>query len=79
VRHRLAYAPPADDGLRKMPRRSEFESAMATTIARDPYGHGSTEVGGDRDRRDATVAGAIVRYVVSATVLTVTVVRLISL
>ncbi|MET8832191.1 hypothetical protein ABZX40_39085 [Streptomyces sp. NPDC004610] len=53
-------------------------SASAGPVARDPYGHGSTPVGADRDRREVTVATAIVRYVVSGTVLTVTVVRLIA-
>ncbi|MFD4994761.1 hypothetical protein [Streptomyces buecherae] len=76
--YRITYAPPADDALRKMSGRVAFESAMARTIARDPYGHGSSPVGADRDRREATVAGAIIRYNVSATVLIVTVVRLLS-
>ncbi|SFD74005.1 hypothetical protein [Streptomyces aidingensis] len=75
--YRIAYAPPADDALRKMTDRATFEAAMAATIAKDPYGHGSTPVARDRDRREATVAGALIRYIVSGTVLTVTVVRLI--
>ncbi|MFE2046409.1 hypothetical protein ACFXAZ_36945 [Streptomyces sp. NPDC059477] len=78
MRYRITYAPPADDTLRKMNGRTEFEAAMARTIARDSYGHGSTAVDADRDRREVTVATAIVRYVVSGTVLTVTVVRLIA-
>ncbi|MFR9723734.1 hypothetical protein ACL02R_10245 [Streptomyces sp. MS19] len=77
--YRITYAPPADSALSKMRRRGEFETAMERTIAKDPYGHGSVAVGGDRDRREAAVASAIVRYVVSGAVLTVTVVRLISL
>ncbi|MFE2044217.1 hypothetical protein ACFXAZ_25485 [Streptomyces sp. NPDC059477] len=51
--------------------RSTFEAAMARTVARNPYGHGSTPVDADRDQREATVATAIVRYVISGTVLTV--------
>ncbi|MFF0747367.1 hypothetical protein ACFYVL_44010 [Streptomyces sp. NPDC004111] len=55
-----------------------FQAAVAATIGADPYGHGSTPVGSDRDRREATVHGAFVRYVVSPSVRTVTVVRLIT-
>ncbi|AYN43262.1 hypothetical protein D9753_35235 [Streptomyces dangxiongensis] len=51
--------------------------ALAGLVYADPYGHGSTSVGGDRDRREATVGHAIVRYIVSNSILTVTVVRLI--
>ena len=36
-----------------------FREAMAQTVGRDPYGHGSTAVRGERDRREATVVGAI--------------------
>ncbi|MBW1600051.1 hypothetical protein [Streptomyces sp. JJ38] len=59
-----------------MPQRSSFGQKLATTIGQDPYGHGSSPVGGDHDRRDATIGAAIVRYAVSGSVLTVTVVRL---
>ncbi|WP_284421894.1 hypothetical protein [Streptomyces albus] len=58
-------------------RRAEFERELDRTIGTDPYGHGSTPVRGEPDRRDATVAGAIIRYYVSGSILTVTVVRLI--
>ncbi|MFF4830277.1 hypothetical protein [Streptomyces sp. NPDC001315] len=75
--YRIAYAPPADDALAKMRNPDAFRRAMADTVGRDPYGHGSTGVRGDRDRREATVLGAIVLYYVSGTVLTVTVVRLV--
>ncbi|MBJ3806949.1 hypothetical protein [Streptomyces flavofungini] len=57
-----------------------FRTAMERTLGRDPYGHGSTPVSVDtaeRDRREATVGGAIVLYYVSGSVLTVTVVRLV--
>lgn len=74
---RITYAPPTDDALRQMPDRDRFEATMKATVGSDPYGHGSTQVGKDRDRREATVAGAIIRYYVSGVILTVTVVRLI--
>ncbi|WP_372412351.1 hypothetical protein [Streptomyces luteireticuli] len=50
---------------------------MEATIGTDPYGQTSSQVGSDRDRREATVSGVILRYMVSAGILTVTVVRLI--
>ena len=75
--YRIAYAPPADHTLAKMPGAGAFREAMARTVGRDPYGHGSTAVRGERDRREAAVHGAIVLYYVSGSVLTVTVVRLI--
>ncbi|MFF8957824.1 hypothetical protein [Streptomyces sp. NPDC014894] len=56
--------------------RARFDTAMRR-LAADPYGHGSTPITGDPDRREATVAGAVVRYYVSATVLTVSVVRVV--
>ncbi|MFD9907976.1 hypothetical protein [Streptomyces sp. NPDC059063] len=55
----------------------QFRTAMERTLGRDPYGHGSTAVDEERDRREATVGGAIVLYYVSGSVLTVTVVRLV--
>ncbi|MEU6536628.1 hypothetical protein [Streptomyces sp. NPDC047000] len=75
--HRITCAPPADDTLAKMPDARAFREAMARTVGRDPYGHGSTAVRGERDRREVTVLGAIVLYYVSGSVLTVTVVRLV--
>ena len=44
-----------------------------------PTDRGDLLIGLERDRREATVAGAIVLYYVSGTVLTVTVVRLVPL
>ena len=80
--YRIAYAGQADAARRQLPtqRRREIDDAMKTTIARNPYGHGSTAPRkGDRDYREATVAGtAIVTYYVSSSVLTVTAVRLIT-
>ncbi|WNI23350.1 hypothetical protein [Streptomyces sp. ITFR-16] len=76
---RISYAPPADDTLAKMRDGDAFRDGMAGTLGRDPYGHGSSAVKGEHDRREATVAGAIVLYYVSGSVLTVTVVRLVPL
>ncbi|MFS0697139.1 hypothetical protein [Streptomyces nitrosporeus] len=76
---RISYAPPADDTLAKMRDGDSFRREMARTLGRDPYGHASTAVKQERDRREATVSGAIVLYYVSGTVLTVTVVRLVPL
>lgn len=76
---RISYAPPADDTLAKMRDGEPFRDAMARTLGRDPYGHGSCAVKSERDRREATVLGAIVLYYVSGSVLTVTVVRLVPL
>ncbi|MET9495748.1 hypothetical protein [Streptomyces sp. NPDC006552] len=56
-----------------------FRAEMARTLSHDPYGHGSSSVSGERDRREATIGGAIVLYYVSGTVLTVTVVRMVAL
>ena len=76
---RIAYAPPADDTLAKMANPESFRAEMTRTLAHDPYGHGSSSVAGERDRREATIGGAIVLYYVSGTVLTVTVVRMVAL
>ncbi|WP_431357634.1 hypothetical protein [Streptomyces lydicus] len=53
-----------------------FDTGMQR-LAADPYGHGSTPVKADADRREATVSGAVVRYYVSNAVLTVTVVHVV--
>ncbi|MFC9031758.1 hypothetical protein [Streptomyces arboris] len=76
---RISYAPPADDTLAKMRDGQSFRDAMARTLGREPYGHASSAVKSERDRREATVCGAIVLYYVSRSVLTVTVVRLVPL
>ncbi|MFJ2571285.1 hypothetical protein ACIOYT_12855 [Streptomyces halstedii] len=76
---RISFAPPADDTLAKMRNGDSFRREMARTLGLDPYGYASTAVKLERDRREATVAGAIVLYYVSGTVLTVTVVRLVPL
>lgn len=77
--YRIAYDPTADAARRSMDpdRRAAFEQELERTIGADPYGHGSTPVRGEADRRDATVAGVIIRYYVSGSILTVTIVRLI--
>ncbi|MEB3960081.1 hypothetical protein OKJ48_07430 [Streptomyces kunmingensis] len=56
-----------------------FRAEMARTLSADPYGHGSSSVAGERDRREATIGGAILLYYVSGSVLTVTVVRMVAL
>ncbi|MGC5345756.1 hypothetical protein ACPXCE_26135 [Streptomyces sp. DT24] len=76
---RISYAPPADDTLAKMRDGDAFRVEMARTLGQDPYGNGSSAVKQERDRREATVFGAIVLYYVSGSVLTVTVVRLVPL
>ncbi|MFJ2114269.1 MULTISPECIES: hypothetical protein [unclassified Streptomyces] len=77
--YRISYAPPTDDSLSKMRDAGAFLHTMEGTLGLDPYGHGSTPVKGEHDRRESTVSGAIVLYYVSRSVLTVTVVRLVAL
>ncbi|MFX4293610.1 hypothetical protein [Streptomyces bohaiensis] len=76
--YRIVYAPPADDAHRKMPdaTRRGFDSGMRE-VAQDPYAAGSQPLDGARDRREATVAGVVIRYFVAPTVVTVTVVRMV--
>jgi hypothetical protein len=76
-RHRISYAPPADDTLVKMAEPVPFRAELERTLGVDPYGHGSLPIGRWADRREATVRGVIVRYYVSGSILVVTVVRLI--
>lgn len=76
---RISYAPPADDTLAKMRDSWSFRDEMARTLGQEPYGHASSAVKSEEDRREATVSGAIVLYYVSRSVLTVTVVRLVPL
>ncbi|MFI6644775.1 hypothetical protein [Streptomyces sp. NPDC050504] len=54
-----------------------FRAELERTLGADPYGHGSSQVGSDRDRREATVTGVIIRYYVSGSVFTNTVVRVV--
>ncbi|MER5769881.1 hypothetical protein [Streptomyces sp. NPDC001985] len=78
---RLAYTDDARAERRSLSpeRRKRFEEGMAV-VSRDPYGCGSSPVRDDRDRRDATVARvAFITYLVSESVVTVTVVRLVPL
>jgi mRNA-degrading endonuclease RelE of RelBE toxin-antitoxin system len=76
-RYRVQYADVARDALRKMnaARRAQFETAMAK-VAADPYAHGQA-MGGDKDRRQAVLAGALTVFLVSRGVLVVTVVRIV--
>ncbi|WP_129843627.1 hypothetical protein [Streptomyces sp. RFCAC02] len=79
-RYRIQFAPLADEARRAMPRaaRTLFETEMGASLGRDPYGHGSTPIGKERDRREATVAGAFVVYYVSCTVMVVTAVKIVA-
>ncbi|MEU5547910.1 hypothetical protein AB0G85_37320 [Streptomyces sioyaensis] len=52
-------------------------STVEKTLGVDPYGHGSTDLTGDADYREATIADCFVVYYVSAPVLTITVVRIV--
>ncbi|WP_414167245.1 hypothetical protein ACMATS_06435 [Streptoverticillium reticulum] len=77
--YRVAYANEAAAGRGAIPaqRRKEFDDGM-TRIALDPYGCGSSAVRGSRDRRDAAVGKvAFIRYEVSPSVVTITVLRVI--
>ncbi|GAB2891298.1 type II toxin-antitoxin system RelE family toxin [Streptomyces mayteni] len=75
-RYRLQYSDEALDALKKMTskRRRRFDAEIAQ-VAADPYAYGSA-VGGNRDRRQAPLAGTVTVYWVSHGVLTVTVVRI---
>ncbi|GAA0495572.1 hypothetical protein GCM10010361_71190 [Streptomyces olivaceiscleroticus] len=77
-RRRLQYAPPADQARDAMDTslRTRFDAGMRR-LADDPYGHGSAAIDKERERREATVAGVVIRYYVSESVLTVTVVRIV--
>ncbi|MFI1016578.1 hypothetical protein [Streptomyces sp. NPDC020965] len=75
--YRVAYAPFAEEALEKLADPDGFRAAVVRTIGACAHGHGSSQVGGDLDRREVVVAEVILRYVVSAGILTVTVVRLI--
>ncbi|WP_435840846.1 hypothetical protein [Streptomyces cinnamoneus] len=79
--YRIAYTNDADTERRSLTveRRKLFENGM-TALALNPYGCGSSAVRGDHDRRDATVGNiAFITYLVSPSVVTVTVVKLVPL
>ncbi|MFF7246280.1 hypothetical protein ACFZBU_20485 [Embleya sp. NPDC008237] len=75
--YRVQYTNEAEDGLKPLSSGQvrSFKNAVDSSIGRDPYGSGSVQVGGDRDRREATISGVFVRYTISAGVLVVTVTR----
>jgi|UPI000693FC67 hypothetical protein len=54
-------------------RRAGFDQAITALVA-TPYRH-SVALGGDRDRREASLAGTVTVYLISAGVLVVSVVR----
>ncbi|MFE7131706.1 hypothetical protein ACFVIM_12660 [Streptomyces sp. NPDC057638] len=75
--YRVAYADPAQAARNALPAaaRKAFDAGIMA-IAHDPYGCGSSAVLGSRDRRDAPIGSiAVVRYEVSPSVVTVTIVR----
>ncbi|MFI5621402.1 hypothetical protein [Streptomyces sp. NPDC051567] len=76
-RYRIVYAPVAEETLKKADDVAGFRSRMEQTLGRDPYGHGSEAMKGERDRRTATVRGVFVVYYVAQAALTVTAVRLV--
>ncbi|MFI1013390.1 hypothetical protein [Streptomyces sp. NPDC020965] len=76
-RYAVAYAAEAAQARNAMPAalRQRFDGAMAK-LADDPYAVGSTPIHGERDRRDATVAGCFIVYYVAAQALRITTVRI---
>ncbi|MGW1993376.1 hypothetical protein [Embleya sp. NPDC001921] len=76
-RYYVAYTDRAETGLAGLSStsRANVKAEIERTIGRDPYGCGSSAVRGDKDRRSASVSTVIIEYEVSASVLTVTVVR----
>jgi mRNA-degrading endonuclease RelE of RelBE toxin-antitoxin system len=77
VSYRVQYTNQAEDGLKPLSGQQirAFKNAVDSSLGRDPYGSGSSQVGNDRDRREATISGVFVRYTVSAGVLVVAVTR----
>ncbi len=75
-RYRIQYAPPADQARHTMTpaQRAQFDTGMQR-LAADPYGHGSSPLKNEPDRRQAVVADVVIRYYVSPHVLVLTVVR----
>ncbi|MFI1012287.1 hypothetical protein [Streptomyces sp. NPDC020965] len=76
---RVAFTNEANAGRHalKAEHRKTFDAGIGA-IARDPYGCGSVAVRGNRERRDATVGSvAFIRYEVSVSVVTVTVLRVV--
>ncbi|MEU9337922.1 hypothetical protein AB0D49_32970 [Streptomyces sp. NPDC048290] len=76
-RYEIAYAPVAEATLKQYAGAAGFRAEMARTLGRDPYGHGSSPVGGERDRRESTVSGVFIRYYVAVNVVKITVVRMV--
>jgi plasmid stabilization system protein ParE len=78
TRLRIQYAPAAEIARHAMhpDLRRRFEHSMRA-LARDPYGQGTRDVKGEKDRRQGVAGGAVIVYYVSAAVLVVTVVRIV--
>ncbi|MFF1420534.1 hypothetical protein [Streptomyces sp. NPDC058280] len=75
--YRIVFAPVAEEALGKLASPNHFKTTVARTLGANPYAHGSMPVGGDGDRREAVVSCVIVRYMISAGILTITDVRII--
>ncbi|MFE5669027.1 hypothetical protein ACFQ7W_34540 [Streptomyces niveus] len=75
--YRLQYAPSRTRRARCPARcRATFDTGVRRPAA-DPYGQGSTPVKADADRREASVSEVVVRFYISASVLMVSVVRVV--
>ncbi|MET7297797.1 hypothetical protein [Embleya sp. NPDC005575] len=79
-RYYVAYTDRAETGLAGLSSSSKasVKAAIERSIGNDTYGCGSSSVRGDKDRRSASVSTVIIEYEVSASMLTVTVVRAVS-
>ncbi|MFC9425716.1 hypothetical protein [Streptomyces sp. NPDC056987] len=68
--YRVAFAPVAEEALGKLPSPAGFTATLARTLGTNPYGGGSTPVAGGKNRHEAFVSRVVVRYVISAGILT---------
>ncbi|WP_439673756.1 hypothetical protein [Embleya sp. MST-111070] len=53
--------------------RSAIKRQIESTVGRDPYGHGSSPIRGNKERRSTSLSSVVFEYEVSASVLTITV------
>ncbi|MFE7132489.1 type II toxin-antitoxin system RelE/ParE family toxin [Streptomyces sp. NPDC057638] len=77
-RYEVRYTAEAEHGLAALSAavRGQVKTEIAARLGRDPYGHHSAPVGGDKDLRTANIGRfVIVRYRVHDGQLLVTVVR----
>ncbi|OPC76428.1 hypothetical protein B4N89_47350 [Embleya scabrispora] len=80
ARYRVQFTDSAENNIAKLPatRQRQIKSAADSALGSDPYGNGSSSVRGNRDRRDVTLANAILTYEVSPNVVVVTVVQVVA-